>query len=1067
MLKHLISGEGKLLGSLPFDVQAFDHLTDAVIIVDNASIVLYLNEATKKLYDLNMSVLGKKITEIFIEETPHYQESYGFLEKGTYSIETHHKKKNGLKIRVHQSLSPYYDSIGKKTGKTFIIHPIPEKEETKDTCNTDSFFNIDQDFGYQELSNIIDSKALQAMMDDLYSVTKIGCAVLDLKGNILASAGWQDICSKFHRVNPQSLWNCLESDLILTRGVARGEFRAYKCKNNMWDIVTPLIIGKKHVGNIFSGQFFFNDEVIDRETFSKQAEKFGFDKAEYLKALDRVPKWDRTMIESLMRFYVELSEMISKLSYSNLKLVKTLSEQKTTENELRKSQHDLSHAQAVAKTGSWRLNIQKNELVWSDETYRLFAVPKGTPLTYQNFLEFIHPEDKQYVDEKWHAALQGEPYDVEHRIVVNNDVLWVHEKAELEFDKDGTLISGFGTVQDITEHKMDQERLRKLNRAMRAISNSNQILMRASDETAFLQQGCRIIVEDCGYSLVWIGFTQYDDKKSVKPMAYAGFDKGYIDSLKITWEDTLRGQGPTGKAIRTGKFQICNDVVSDEKVEPWRKEALKRGYLSFIVLPLIAENSVFGVINIYSKEKNTFSDDEVNLLSELANDFSHGISILRMRAMNELTNHALLYNKERLGLLSSTASSLLSSAEPQIIIKEICEKVMTFLKCDVFFNYLVDDQKECLHLNAYAGIPTETAKKLEWLQLREIANGYASQQGQLIACENISDINDPRNTLVNSFGIKAYATNALFSDGKVIGTLSFGSKQKQTFTPDDLSLMSMITSQVSVAMQRKQDEELVKTTLNRFYDSLTSMHGNVLLLSPKDSVEFVNPSFCESFQLKDSQLALKGLSFDEVLEKIKNVFLFPDQEVRRMKELILKGHPVMGEEIALKGNKVALRDYIPLQRDGKSLGSLWHYMDITPQKKAEETLLRAEHEWERTFDSLPDLIAIVDQKHRLLRVNKPMADKLGLKPEQCFGLQCFICVHKTNEAPDFCPHTKTLADGKKHTIKIYDKQLGGNFLVSTSPLPDENGNIIASIHTIREISSENNCEKIEPKKKKK
>jgi len=129
--------------------------------------------------------------------------------------------------------------------------------------------------------------------------------------------------------------------------------------------------------------------------------------------------------------------------------------------ELRESQHDLNRAQEVAKTGSWRLNVQSNELLWSNETYRMFGIPAGTPLTYETFLGTVHPDDRNHVDEKWNAAIRGEPYDIEHRILVNGEVKWVREKAELELDKDGILTGGFGTVQDITERKKIEEALKQ------------------------------------------------------------------------------------------------------------------------------------------------------------------------------------------------------------------------------------------------------------------------------------------------------------------------------------------------------------------------------------------------------------------------------------------------------------------------------------------------------------------------------------------------------------------------------------------------------------------------------
>jgi signal transduction histidine kinase/PAS domain-containing protein len=139
-----------------------------------------------------------------------------------------------------------------------------------------------------------------------------------------------------------------------------------------------------------------------------------------------------------------------------------ITERKQIEAELRKKQEDLNHAQTVGKIGSWRLDIRKNELTWSDESYRISGLEIGTPLTYESFLAVVHPDDRHYVDEKWKAALQGEPYDIEHRLVVNSKVKWVREVAELEFNKDGVLTGGFGTCQDITDRKLSDEQIKNL-----------------------------------------------------------------------------------------------------------------------------------------------------------------------------------------------------------------------------------------------------------------------------------------------------------------------------------------------------------------------------------------------------------------------------------------------------------------------------------------------------------------------------------------------------------------------------------------------------------------------------
>jgi PAS domain S-box-containing protein len=138
-----------------------------------------------------------------------------------------------------------------------------------------------------------------------------------------------------------------------------------------------------------------------------------------------------------------------------------ITESRRAEVALRESQEDLARAQQVGQIGSWRLDVRRNVLVWSDENHRIFGVAKGTALTYETFLKIAHPDDRRYVDTQWQAGLRGEPYDIEHRIVVDGKVKWVREKAYLEFDQAGNLLGGFGITQDITERKRLEKELRR------------------------------------------------------------------------------------------------------------------------------------------------------------------------------------------------------------------------------------------------------------------------------------------------------------------------------------------------------------------------------------------------------------------------------------------------------------------------------------------------------------------------------------------------------------------------------------------------------------------------------
>jgi PAS domain S-box-containing protein len=136
-----------------------------------------------------------------------------------------------------------------------------------------------------------------------------------------------------------------------------------------------------------------------------------------------------------------------------------VTERKQAESAFLKNKYYLTKAQEIGKIGTWELDIQQNILIWTDENYKIFGVPLGTKMTYEVFLDCIHPADRDYVDKKWRAGLDGDPYDIEHRIIIDNKVKWVREKADITFDIDGAPIRAIGFTQDITERKQAEETL--------------------------------------------------------------------------------------------------------------------------------------------------------------------------------------------------------------------------------------------------------------------------------------------------------------------------------------------------------------------------------------------------------------------------------------------------------------------------------------------------------------------------------------------------------------------------------------------------------------------------------
>ena len=154
------------------------------------------------------------------------------------------------------------------------------------------------------------------------------------------------------------------------------------------------------------------------------------------------------------------------------------------------------------------------------------------------------------------------------------------------------------TLEDITDRKRAEEELQRLNRALRTLSECNQALVRAPDEATLVADLCRILVEQGGYRMAWIGFAEQDEAKTVRPVAQAGFEEGYLNTVNITWADTERGRGPTGTAIRTGQPVIARNIPADPAFDPWREAAVQRGYASSVALPLKRDDRVFGALNV-------------------------------------------------------------------------------------------------------------------------------------------------------------------------------------------------------------------------------------------------------------------------------------------------------------------------------------------------------------------------------------------------------------------------------------------------------------------------------------
>ena len=197
-------------------------------------------------------------------------------------------------------------------------------------------------------------------------------------------------------------------------------------------------------------------------------------------------------------------------------------------------------------------------------------------------------------------------------------------------------------AEDITERKRAETELAQVDRGLRMLSQTNQAMIRFTDEVALLNEACRITVEVGGYRMAWVGFAEQDEAKTIRPVAWAGIESGYLESIKLSWmEDCDSGRGPGGIAIRTGQPCMARDIAGDPAFAPWREEALRRGYQSVIALPLTGEGRTFGTLGIYAGEADAFDVKELEILKKLATDLAFGIAAMRTRAERDQAAAAL------------------------------------------------------------------------------------------------------------------------------------------------------------------------------------------------------------------------------------------------------------------------------------------------------------------------------------------------------------------------------------------------------------------------------------------
>lgn len=322
------------------------------------------------------------------------------------------------------------------------------------------------------------------------------------------------------------------------------------------------------------------------------------------------------------------------------------------ESRLKTSEASLELVQRIAHLGSWELDIASGAVTWSDETFRVFGFPaRAFPPSNEHFLAVVHPEDRARVEEAQMAVLNGlRPLDIEHRILRSDGATrWIHAMGELQRDASGSATRLTGTVLDITERHTTNTRLTRINRLYRVLSQSNEAIVRTSRFEELVGSVLRIAVEEGGLAMA--ALVGVDPRGALVPLATHGPEDGYFEERSVNVGAGLSDSGPIARALRSGRRELSNDLANDAQSAATREVALRRGYRSKAAFPLYLGGEPPRALVFFARETGYFQEDELDLLSAVAEDLVYAAEVYRRDAQRARAESELAATRRQTKLI--------------------------------------------------------------------------------------------------------------------------------------------------------------------------------------------------------------------------------------------------------------------------------------------------------------------------------------------------------------------------------------------------------------------------------
>jgi PAS domain S-box-containing protein len=311
-----------------------------------------------------------------------------------------------------------------------------------------------------DLESVIDIDAVQALMNDFHALTGLPMWLVDLQGRVLVAVGWTDLCSNFHRTRPDSLALCRENEVAMRRDVEAEGFSTRTCANGLANVALPLVVSDAHVGDIMAGQFFYDDEQPAGDFFERRAERYGFDREAYLRAVADVPRLSRETVGALVSFYARLAEQIAQAGYANLVLDRANEERGQALEALAQSEDKFKYVFDHSVVGK-SITFATGE-IHVNEAFAQMVGRSREDLEERSWREITHPDDIATTEDEMGALIAGQKASARYQkrfIHTDGSIVWADVSSSLRRDDEGRPRYFVTTLLDISERKRAEEAL--------------------------------------------------------------------------------------------------------------------------------------------------------------------------------------------------------------------------------------------------------------------------------------------------------------------------------------------------------------------------------------------------------------------------------------------------------------------------------------------------------------------------------------------------------------------------------------------------------------------------------